>query len=70
LNLSLNWNLKRSQPKPTQTQKNLAIHSQIHMDASPYPMNSLREPINQYCSRCGDWLIIGFSDEQLANDPV
>ena len=25
------------------------------------------EPINEYCSRCGDWLIIGFSDEQLAN---
>ncbi|WP_413167787.1 hypothetical protein ACL6C3_13925 [Capilliphycus salinus ALCB114379] len=25
------------------------------------------EPINEYCSRCGDWLIIGFSEEQLAN---
>ncbi|ERT08740.1 hypothetical protein M595_1253 [Lyngbya aestuarii BL J] len=25
------------------------------------------EPINKFCSRCGDWLIIGFSDEQLAN---
>jgi hypothetical protein len=53
--------------EPNANTEEFSEHKSVSTEFESAPDEPAIEPINEYCSRCGDWLIIGFSEEQLAN---